>query len=304
MTKLLPGGFGQLLPIVEVIISLHVEYIEKAARGTLASGSDAPSEEQALESVLRMFEGRHLEADKRALEEFMAARTWEWWQGYPERRLFSALLVRADLRKKKRWTGNGDDRRRPTREEGLRIARPLLAGIPDEITLDAEGEYESVARLLAALLSPPMGEPSPEELQRYTELAKDSPVFGDAVGHYYEGLENSDKSIFRPSIGWQGRAARRSLLRRTKMKVAPGNPVKPAILIRNLHIQFVLGLLKRVGVPPQGTLVSGCEIVGHVLGISKDGVKDILKMRFTEAMMKQSEALAIRNRLLGTTAEV
>ena len=192
----------------------------------------------------------------------------------------------------------------PTREEGLRIARPLLAGIPDEITLDAEGEYESVARLLAALLSPPMGEPSPEELQRYTELAKDSPVFGDAVGHYYEGLEDSDKSIFRPGIQWQGRAARRSLLRRTKMKVAPGNPVKPAILIRNLHIQFVLGLLKRVGVPPQGTLVSGCEIVGHVLGISKDGVKDILKMRFTEAMMKHSEAIAKRTGLLGTTAEV
>ena len=302
MTKLLPGGFGQLFPIVEVIISLHVEYIEKAARGTLASGSDAPSEEQALESVLRMFEDRHLEADKRALEEYMRARTWEWWQGYPERRLFSALLVRADLRKRR--AGSVDERRRPTRPEGLRIARPLLSGIPDEITLDAEGEYESVARLLAALLSPPMGEPSPEELQRYTELAKDSPVFGDAVGHYYEGLENSDKSIFRPSIGWQGRAARRSLLRRTKMNVAPGNPVKPAILIRNLHIQFVLGLLKRVGVPPQGTLVSGCEIVGHVLGISKDGVKDILKMRFTEAMMKQSEALAIRNRLLGTTAEV
>ena len=167
MTKLLPGGFAQLFPIVEVIVSLHVEYIEKAARGTLVSGSDAPSEEQALESVIRLCAGRHLEADKRALEEFMAARTWEWWQGYPERRLFSALLVRADLRKKKRWTGNGDDRRRPTREEGLRIARPLLAGIPDEITLDAEGEYESVARLLAALLSPPMGEPSPEELQRY-----------------------------------------------------------------------------------------------------------------------------------------
>ena len=302
MTKLLPGGFGQLLPIVQVIVGLHLEYILEAARGTLASGSDAPSEEQALESVIRLFEGRHLEADKRALEEYMRARTWEWWQSYPERRLFSALLVRADLRK--RLGGNGDDRRRPTREEGLRIARPLLAGIPDEITLDAEGEYESVARLLAALLSPPMGEPSPEELQRYTELAKDSPVFGDAVGHYYEGLEDSDKSIFRPGIQWQGRAARRSLLRRTKMKVAPGNPVKPAILIRNLHIQFVLGLLKRVGVPPQGTLVSGCEIVGHVLGISKDGVKDILKMRFTEAMMKHSEAIAKRTGLLGTTAEV
>ena len=151
MTKLLPGGFGQLLPIVQVIVGLHLEYILQAARGALASASDAPSEEQALESVIRLCEGRHVEADKRALEEYMRARTWEWWQSYPERRLFSDLVVRADLRKrKKRWTGNGDDRRRPTREEGLRIARPLLAGIPDKITLDAVGEYESVARLLAA----------------------------------------------------------------------------------------------------------------------------------------------------------
>ena len=301
MTKLLPGGFGQLFPIVEVIISLHVEYIEKAARGTLASGSDAPSEEQALESVLRMFEDRHLEADKRALEEYMRARTWEWWEGYPERRLFSALLVRADLRKRR--AGSVDERRRPTRPEGLRIARPLLSGIPDEITLDAEGEYESVARLLAALLSPPMGEPSPEELQRYVQLAKDSPVFGDAVGHYYEGLDNPDKSIFRPGIRWQGRAARRSLLRRTKIKVAPGNPVKPAILIRNLHIQFVVGLMARVSIRPQGAEVSGCEIVGHVLGLSEDSVKGILAMRFTKAMKKHSEAIAKRTGLLDTATE-
>ena len=302
MTKLLPGGFGQLLPIVQVIVGLHLEYILEAARGTLASGSDAPSEEQALESVIRLFEGSHVEADKRALEEYMRARTWEWWQSYPERRLFSALLVRADLRK--RLGGNGDDRRRPTREEGLRIARPLLAGIPDEITLDAEGEYESVARLLAALLSPPMGEPSPEELQRYVQLAKNSPVFGDAVGHYYEELDNPDKNIFRPGIRWQSRAARRSLLRRTKIKVSSSNPVKPAILIRNLHIQFVVGLLKGVSIRPRGAKVSGCEIVGYVLGLSEDSIKGILRMRFTEAMMKHSEAIAKRTGLLDTTAEV
>ena len=44
--KLLPKGFAQLLPIVQVIVSLHLEYILQAARGTLASGSGAPSEEK------------------------------------------------------------------------------------------------------------------------------------------------------------------------------------------------------------------------------------------------------------------
>ena len=29
MTKLLPGGFAQLLPIVQVIVGLHLEYILK-----------------------------------------------------------------------------------------------------------------------------------------------------------------------------------------------------------------------------------------------------------------------------------
>ena len=31
--KLLPKGFAQLLPIVQVIVSLHLEYILQAARG-------------------------------------------------------------------------------------------------------------------------------------------------------------------------------------------------------------------------------------------------------------------------------
>ena len=109
--KLLPKGFAQLLPIVQVIVSLHLEYILQAARGTLASGSGAPSEEKALECVLRMFEGRHGEADKEALEAYLRARTHEWWADYPERQLLSTLVRRADLRKQ--GIGEKDDRRHP-----------------------------------------------------------------------------------------------------------------------------------------------------------------------------------------------
>ena len=85
-------------------------------------------------------------------------------------------------------TPNG--RRRPSKEEGFRIARPLLVGIPHKISLDSEGEYEAMSKLLAALLSPPMGEPSPERLQMYIEFSKSSAVYSDALRRYHEELDN------------------------------------------------------------------------------------------------------------------
>ena len=99
--KLLPGGFAQLLPIVQWIVGVHLEHIEEAARGTLASGTGGPSEEVALECLLRILEGRHEEADKETLEAYTRARTWEWWQDFHERRLLTDMVRRADQRKKK-----------------------------------------------------------------------------------------------------------------------------------------------------------------------------------------------------------
>ena len=157
--KLLPGGFNQLLPIVQWFVELQYEHIEEAALGTLAPETDAPSEEEALECLLRIFEERQEESDRETLEAYMGARAGEWWTDYPECQLLTTLVQRADRRKK--WLGTKDDKRRPWHAEGLRIARPLLAGIPDKINLDPEGEYEAMANVLAALLSPPMGESSP-----------------------------------------------------------------------------------------------------------------------------------------------
>ena len=171
--KLLPGGFAQLLLIVQWFVDLHLEHIEEAALGTLAPETDAPSEEEALECLLWIFEERQEESDRETLEAYMGARAGEWWTDYPECQLLTTLVQRADRRKK--WLGTKDDKRRPWHEEGLRIAKPLLAGIPDKINLDPEVEYEAMANVLAALLSPPMGESSPETLQRYIELAKSTP---------------------------------------------------------------------------------------------------------------------------------
>ena len=81
----------------------------------------------------------------------------------------------------------------------------------------------------------------------------------------------------------------------------PPPPVKLALLLRNFQIQFVIGLLDRVGVPPRGTDVSGCRIVAGVLGLSEDRVKGIWEMRFTVAMRKHSKAVAERAGLLDST---
>ena len=225
--KLLPVGFAQLLPIVQWFVAVHLEHIEEAARGTLASGTGGPSEEVAIECLLRILEGRHEEADRETLEAYVRDRTWEWWQDFPERRLLTDMVRRADRRKK--GIGSEYSRRRPSHCEGLRIARLMLAGIPDKISLDSEWEYEAVSELLAA----PMGEPSPERLQRYIELSKSIPVYRDALRRYYEELDNPAKTIFGPALKWQWRAAGRTRLGRAKIKVSSHPPVKPALLPGN-----------------------------------------------------------------------
>ena len=298
---LLQGGFAQLLPIVQWFVTVHLNHIEEAARGTLASGPGGPSEEVAIECLLRIFEGRRekVDADKETLEAYMRARTWEWWQDFPERRLLTDMVGRADRRKN--GIGSADSRRRPYPCEGLRIARLVLACIPDKISLDSEGEYESVSNLLAALLSLPMGEPSPERLQRYTELSKSIPVYRDALRRHSEELDNPAKTIFRPALRWQRRTAGRPRLRQATIKVPAHRPVIPALLVRDLQINFVIGLLERVEVKPRGKYVSGCRIVAEVVGLSEYRVKSIWEMRFTVSMAKHSEAVAEHTGLLDTT---
>ena len=297
---LLPGGFVQLLPIVQWVAAVHYEHILEAARGTLASGTGAPSEEEAMACLLRIFMSSHEEADREAIENFMGARVTEWFPGFTERQLLVDLVRRADLRE--RGTGSKDSRRLPSHKEGLRLAMSLLADTPGkgEISLDDIWEYEAASNLLVALLSPHMGEPSPEARQRYEEISMSNPVFREALRRS-KALYRPDKAIFHQDFRWQRRADAKSKLRRAKFKIAPHSPAKPAILVRNFQIQFVIGLLDRVGVSPLGTHLSGCRIVGEALGLSEDTVNKIWEMPFVPEMQDYSKAIAERIGLLDTT---
>ena len=98
--------------------------------------------------------------------------------------------------------------------------------------------------------------------------------------------------------------------------VPPYRPTNPDRLKRDIHIQFTIGLLEGLGIPPYGTDVSGCRIVSEALrelsdsglvpkalGLSEGAVERIWKEctrkegAFEDVMQKYSKAIAERSRL-------
>ena len=95
----------------------------------------------------------------------MRAELTEWWGGgvFPEQQLLKDLYGRAARRSERR--GSRDSRRRPDHKEGLRVAKAMLADIPDVGRLDRERESAAVSAVLAA--PPPSGVFSPGMLPEY-----------------------------------------------------------------------------------------------------------------------------------------
>ena len=104
-------------------------------------------------------------------------------QGEPPLQRLTHLLERTARREEGR--GSPDSRRRPSRWEGIELARALLADIGDTKRLDFEWEFGAMSIVLGDLRLPPIGAPSPETLQQYIELSGDSRVHFDALEHMY-----------------------------------------------------------------------------------------------------------------------
>ena len=170
------------------------------------------------------------------------------------------------------------------------------------------GSPQPWSEVLAALLLPPIGVRSPSGLLEYIERSEASRACFDALKRIYEELLNRGKAIPRPLAGWRTQVAGGRRGRPARMPVPPHRPVNPAHLLRDLQIQFTLELLRRVGVRPRGSPVSGCRIVAEafkllegtedtedtVVRIWKEG---IWKRPFEDVMRKYSKAIAKRTGL-------
>ena len=280
--RLLPEGISDLDPTIRWIVEESLRIMEEVVCGPQASGAGAPGME---------------EAKAAAIADDMRAAVWKWWRDYPERQLLTELYQRATRRREGR--GSPDSRRPLSHPEGVRVARGLLVDIPDTGQLDAEQESAAVSEVLADKWVSLSGKRRPAALQDYIEQSVSNRVYFDALVRIGEKLHDRGESIPRPLAGWLAKAAG-GLRRRPAMKpVSSHRPVDPAFLVRDIHIQFAIEVLRRVGVKPSGSSVSGCHMVSEALGLSEDTVRRIWKecpwrTSFVPVMQKYSKAIAER----------
>ena len=279
---LLPQGIDELDPNIRWLVEERLRLMEEVVCGPQASGAGAPGMEEAKAATI---------ADD------MRAELRVWWQEFPEPHLLTELYQRAARRREGR--GSPDSRRPRSYPEGLRVARGLLVDIPETGQLDAERESAAASEFLADQWVSLSGKRRPTALQDYIEQSVSNRTYFDALVPIGEKLHDRGESIPRPLAGWLAKAAG-GLRRRPAMKpVSSHRPVDPAFLVRDIHIQFAIEVLRRLGVKPSGSSVSGCRMVSVALGLSEDTVRRIWKecpwrTSFVPVMQKYSKAIAER----------
>ncbi len=300
--RLLPENISELDPNLRWGVALRLQILEAIACDPQAFEAGPPGMEESWQRAWQAVARRDRKAEDEALVDRTKAELWEWWQDFSERRLFTELYRRAVRREAK--SGSLDGRRGPSRDEGLRLATAMLADLPEVPPLDLEWEYTVLAKTAAAQLLPPLGRPSRPALGYHIRRCEKSRVHFDALNLIYEGLDEQGKVIPRVLIRWRQQVDD-GCLQRPPMEAIPAHrPANPEQVARDIHIQFVIEVLGRVGIPPQGTPISGCGIAAEVLGprLSEETIKRIWKARpwgmsYLRMMRKYSEPMAIRTGL-------
>ena len=292
--QLLPRVVADVDPIILWHLETRLRLIEEIASGRRVPETGAPGGEEAKRALIRSM-GRDWKAEEKDILASHIAEVREWWQDFPERRRLIDLYRRAARRRE--GSGSPDSRHLPSHQEGLRVARALLADIAPTDRLDSERENAAVSKILADLMSPPLGASSSGALRQCISRSRTSWVHFDALARLFEEKNSRGESIPRPLLKWRQEFAGGRRRRPAKRSAPRYRPVNPADFVRNIQIQFTIAVLQRVGVKPRGRLVSGCRIVSEKLGCSEDNVKRIWNKPFTPEFQKHAGAIATRTGL-------
>ena len=245
--RLLPEQIAELDPNLEWVIVLRLQLIEEIACGQQASANGGPGREAATKRIDWAVERRERKAEEEAIEDYMRVEVREWWEVFRERQLLTDLYRRGARRRAE--CGSLDSRRLPSHPEGIRIAKRLLAKVPRSNRFGPEWESEALSEVLAALLLPPIGVPSPGKLREYMERSEVSRAYFDALERLYEKQHNRGETMPRPLFKWQHAPGGRHRRRPARRPLPRHRPLNLAYLLRDLQIQFTIELLRRLGVP-------------------------------------------------------
>ena len=308
--RLLSEGIGEAGVNLRWGIALSLQLIEEVVCAPQASMTGGLSMEESKERLRRAVQQRDTEAEDAAFVDCMRAQVRERWKDFSERRLLADLYQR-EARRREKGPSRDDNRRRPTHAEGLQVAKALLPNIAAAAGFDFEWESDAVSIVLADRWVALGDKRRSAALRYYIDRSRSSRAHFDALGHIVEKLDRRGEPIPRPLARWREEVAG-ELRRRPARKPIPSHrPVKPAQLVHDVEMQFAIEVLRRVGIPPMGTPVSGCRIVSEALkqiavatgrtelALSEDTVTRVWKARvwekpFEPVLRKHSKAIAER----------
>ena len=275
--KSMPNGVAELDPNLVWVIESYLELIENFARSPKAFGTGGLAGVEAVDSIRLAVVRRDENAEERAILDGMRAEVREFWQEFSELQLLGENFRRAALRKDVRGSRGRTDP--DSFEEGLRLARALLAHVPGRALLahipgayrlSLEWESAAVSSALADQWLYPIEARTRRALQKYIKLSKSSRVYFDAVMRIWNELNSRGEAIPSSLSKWfQG--VKNGRRRRPRGRPIPASrPVTLTKFLSDLNIQITVEILRRVEILPEGNIVSGCHIVSMVLAISED----------------------------------
>ena len=290
-------GLSDLVPNVLWLIKKRIQIFEEVVLDSHASGSGGPDIREATERMHRACEMNDREAEDEAIVDLIRAEMKEWWPDFPERRLLTDLYRRAAKE------DSADSSRGPSREEGCRVARWLLAEVRDIGRLDHESESLAATKTLVQhyLYHPERCQPC--DMEDMIERSEDSRAHFDALMYLVIAIKYRGKELPVPLYLWRREYADGLRRRPFLAPISFQRPVSSEILVRDVQIQFTIEILRRIGVAPRGTHISGCEIVSQVLPIEEDTVIRIWNNRIWEkplepVLRKRLEAVSERTGLV------
>ncbi len=146
--------------------------------------------------------------------------------------------------------------------------------------------------------------PSRPALRGYIRLSRSGPVYFDALGRVWKGLEIRGETIPGSLVRRRQQADRGRRTRPARKPLPHRRPINSAQVRRDFQIELTIAVLERVGISPNGKIVSGRRIVSEALGrrLSEDRVRRIWQERiskkpFEPVLRKHSRAIAKRTGL-------
>lgn len=148
----------------------------------------------------------------------------------------------------------------------------MLADIRVVGELDAEWEAAAVSKIMAGQGLVSNGIPSRRVWRGFIKHSRSIPVYYDALSLICKKLEDRGKAIPKPLDKWQREVTDGSRERPDRKPLRRGRPANGAQLFRDIHLQFTIEILERLGVPPRGKF-NRFSIVAEALGMSEKQVK-------------------------------